>query len=241
MAGKGARGVIAGATWSVVKPAAVPAADWPEDLRAALSSASAVGQTLVVLAEEGRPRALLGLSDEIRSDAAAALAKLRELGISEQVMLTGDRAPAAEVVARTLGLSRVFAELQPDEKLEQIGRLRAAGGPVAMVGDGVNDAPALAAADVGVAMGAAGAEVALETADVALLGNSLERLPTAVQLARASNRLIRQNLIFSIAVICIVAPLAALGLAHLGVAVVMHEGSTVVVVLNALRLLRFRP
>ncbi len=238
-AGRGASGRVEGVAWGVCKPSAIAEDSWPAVLRAACAELDKAGGTLVVVTRDAAPVGVIELSDELRPEAAATLALLREMSISPLVMLTGDHRASAEHIARSVALDEVHAALRPEEKLEEIGRLRERHGVVVMVGDGVNDAPALAAADVGVAMGAAGATVALETADVALLANSLRRLPTAVALARASNRLIRQNLVIALGVIVIVAPLAALGYARLGLAVLLHEGSTVVVVVNALRLLRF--
>ena len=156
-------------------------------------------------------------------------------------MLTGDNRVTATHIARLTHLDETHAELLPEEKLDRINALIESHHTVAMVGDGVNDAPALAAASIGIAMGAAGADVAMETADVALMGASLEHLPRAILLSRAARSVIRQNFFIALAVIVVVAPLGAVGLANLGVAVLLHEGSTIVVVLNALRLLRFRP
>jgi len=152
-------------------------------------------------------------------------------------MPTGDHGPAARAIAKAVGVTDVRAGLLPEQKVSAIEGLPS---PVVMVGDGVNDAPAMAAADVGVAMGAAGTDVAIETADVALMADNLSRLPTAIALGRAARRTITQNVTIALCVIALLAPAAALGFAPLGVAVLSHEGSTVVVVLNALRLLAWR-
>jgi Cd2+/Zn2+-exporting ATPase len=162
------------------------------------------------------------------------------MGIGPSVILTGDHAAAAEHVGQMVGIDETRAQLLPSQKLEILHELEAKYGSIAMVGDGVNDAPALAAATVGIAVGG-GSDVALETADVVLVGVDIARLPTAFALARAARSIINQNLVIALGVISIVAPLAATGFAKLGVAVLLHEGSTVVVVLNSLRLLRWKP
>ena len=155
-------------------------------------------------------------------------------------MLTGDREAVAQSIARDLGIDRVFADLMPEDKLEAIERLTAER-TTAMVGDGVNDAPALARADIGIAIGGVGADVAMETSDVVLMGHTVGRLPDAVDLSRRARRISTQNMVLALGVISVVAPLALMGHATLPLAVVLHEGSTVVVVLNALRLLAYRP
>ncbi len=165
--------------------------------------------------------------------------ELRDLGIERLVMLTGDNRLVAERIAAEVGLTDVRAELLPGDKLQAIGDLESEYGLVAMVGDGVNDAPALAAATVGIAMGGAGTAVALETADVALMGDNLDRLPFAVGLSRAARANIQQNLVVSLGVIILLILASVIGLVQLSGAVILHEGSTIVVVLNALRLLRY--
>ena len=155
-------------------------------------------------------------------------------------MLTGDNSRVAKAMADTVGLTDFRADLMPEQKVDAIKELLEKYGQVAMVGDGVNDAPALANATVGIAMGAGGTDVALETGDVALMSDDLSRLPFAVALSRQSKRIIRQNLFISLGVIALLMPATLLGLANIAVAVIFHEGSTLVVVGNALRLLRFR-
>lgn len=198
------------------------------------------GKTIIAVAENGRCVGLIALADRPRDNAAAALDQLRQLGLQRIILLTGDNRPAAEEIGRQVHVDEVHAELLPQDKLEIIRQQIKRYGRVAMVGDGVNDAPAMAYASIGVAMGGAGADVAMETADVVLMSNDLEKLPQAIGLSRQSRRIILQNLIIALGVITLIAPAAALGWATLGVAVLLHEGSTVVVVLNALRLLAYR-
>jgi Cd2+/Zn2+-exporting ATPase len=156
------------------------------------------------------------------------------------VMLTGDNAKVAAHIAPQAGVTEFRGDLLPEDKVTAINALIKVHGQVAMVGDGVNDAPALANATVGIAMGAGGTDVALETADVALMGDDLSKLPFAVALSRQAKSVIRQNLWISLGVIAILVPSTLFGFARLGIAVIFHEGSTLVVVANALRLLRFK-
>lgn len=198
------------------------------------------GKTIIAVAESGRCVGLIALADRPRDNAASALEQLRQLGLQRTILLTGDNRAAAEEIGRQVHVDEVHAELLPQDKLEIIRQQIKRYGRVAMVGDGVNDAPALAYASIGIAMGGAGTDVAMETADVVLMSNDLEKLPQAIALSRQSRRIIMENLIIALGVIALIAPAAALGWATLGVAVLLHEGSTVVVVLNALRLLAFR-
>lgn len=211
-----------------------------EGLAARKSELEADGKTVMIVAQAGRVVGLLAVRDEPREGAKAMLERLKRQGIERTIMLTGDNRSVAEAIGRELGVDEVRAELLPEDKLAAIKDLRARYGKVIMVGDGVNDAPAMAEATVGVAMGGAGTDVALETADIALMGDDLAKFPYALALSRASRRMIVQNLLISLGVIALLVPSALLGLAGIGVAVVLHESSTLVVVLNALRLLGFR-
>ena len=166
-------------------------------------------------------------------------ARLASLGILRTVMLTGDNEQVARAVAATVGITDVRAGLLPQDKLQVIDDLLQQDQLVAMVGDGVNDAPAMARATIGIAMGGAGTDVALETADVALMADDLSRLPFAIALSRASHTVIQQNLWAAFGVVALLIPATLFGLASMGIAVLVHEGATVLVVLNALRLLRF--
>jgi Cd2+/Zn2+-exporting ATPase len=189
----------------------------------------------------------IAVADTLRGGAADTVGTLHQTGIKRIAMMTGDNAAAAHYIAQQAGITEVYADLMPEQKLELIHKLGQEG-KVAMVGDGVNDAPALATAHVGIAMGAGGTDVALETADVVLMSSDLAKLPFALQLSRKAARIIRQNVIFSVSVIVmlvlltILLPLLIPGfLLPLPLGVVGHEGSTLIVVANGLRLLAMRP
>ncbi len=194
--------------------------------------------TPVFVALDGRHAGAIAIADRPRSGVRAALDKLRASGVTQLVMLTGDDAATARAIADQVGLDEVHAELFPEEKSRVLHELRTRFGPVAMVGDGVNDAPALAAADVGIALGAAGTDVALETADLVVMGEQLDELAHAVDLSHRARRIVRQNLIFATSVMLGLVVLALAGRVGLTVGVMGHEGSTVIVVFNGLRLLR---
>ena len=196
------------------------------------------GHSLVALGDDGHICGLIGVADEIRPGAAAALEELRSLGIEDLVMLTGDNDRTAAAVAATVGVTDFSAELLPQDKVEAVTRLGHELGAVAMVGDGVNDAPALAAASLGIAMGAAGTDAAIETADIALMSDDLERLPWLIRHSRRTLRVIRQNIFFALAVKAAFIVLAALGLATLWMAIAADMGASLLVIANALRLLR---
>jgi Zn2+/Cd2+-exporting ATPase len=200
--------------------------------------ASARGVVFVAVA--GQVAGWLTLADRPRPHAREALDLLRRAGVRRIAMLTGDDAVAAQRVAAEVGVDEYRAALLPDQKHAAIGALREAWGPVAMVGDGVNDAPALAAADVGIAMGAVGSDVALETADVALMSDELIKLPFALRLARATLRNVKTNVAVSLALKAVFLVAAITGTATLWMAVLADTGASVIVVANALRLLRAR-
>jgi len=202
-----------------------------EDLRNA-------GQTSMVVRRDGRDLGAIGLLDKPRDGARAALDNLREIGIRRMIMISGDHQKVADAIAKEVGLDEAWGDLMPEDKVDAIKKLRAQQ-KVAMVGDGVNDAPAMATASVGIAMGAAGSDVALETADVALMADDLSHLPFAVGLSRRTRWVIRQNVFVSLGVVAFLVPATILGLG-IGPAVAVHEGSTLLVVVNALRLLAYR-
>ncbi len=200
----------------------------------------ASGKTTMLVASGDELQGILALADTPRAGVKEILQALLDLGLRKLVMLTGDNEQAAHRIAQAVGVTDVRAGLLPEHKLDAIKALAREHGQVAMTGDGVNDAPALAAATVGIAMGGAGTAVALETADVALMADDLGKLPFAVGLSRASRAIIRQNLVVALGVIALLIVTSVFGLIQLSGTVILHEGSTIVVVLNALRLLRFR-
>ena len=213
----------------------------PRELQRAAEELRERGQTAVYAAVDGNVLGVLGIADTVRPVAREVVERLRALGVRRIVMLTGDNERAARAIAREVGLDEWRSDLLPEEKVAVVRELQAAGFRVAMVGDGVNDAPALAAADVGVAMGAAGTDVALETADVVLMSDDLTKLPYSIELSRAARRIIVQNLAIALGVIVVLVTSILVRGVPLPLAVVGHEGSTIVVVLNGLRLLAFRP
>jgi Cd2+/Zn2+-exporting ATPase len=198
------------------------------------------GATPVLVGHGGAPLGVIGLADEMRADGREVVAELREQGIARVVLLTGDAKASAAAAHARAALDEAHAELLPADKVEHLARLRAAYGPVAMVGDGVNDAPALAAADVGVAMGAAGSDVALEAADVALMSDDLAKLPFAIRLGRATRANVRVNVSVAFGLKLAFVGLAAAGLATLWLAVLADTGASLLVTANSLRLLKIR-
>jgi Cd2+/Zn2+-exporting ATPase len=213
--------------------------DVPESIRHRVAQLESLGKTTMLVRTDGAFTGLLALADTPRPGMREVFTRLADLGVRQTVMLTGDNEQVAKAVAASVGISDVRAGLLPEEKLKVIDELMRTQGQVAMVGDGVNDAPAMARATIGIAMGGAGTDVALETADVALMADDLSRLPFAIALSRASHNVIRQNLWAAFGVVALLIPATLFGLASMGIAVLVHEGATVLVVLNALRLLRF--
>ncbi len=209
----------------------------PTEIRQRVDRFREAGKTVMYVARD-RILGVVAVADVIRPDAPAVVQALKRLGVARTMILTGDNELAAQAIAREVGIDDWRAGLLPEEKLEVIRELEEAGHTVAMVGDGVNDAPALATATVGVAMGAAGTDVALETADVVLMADDLKRLPYAIELSRRARRTIRQNIAFALSVIVVLVIFTLAGQVPLPVGVIGHEGSTIIVVLNGLRLLR---
>jgi Cd2+/Zn2+-exporting ATPase len=248
ISGKGASGIVDGRRIAVgnARYFAAQNVTIPSLLATQIAALQDEGKTCVVVGEMNEAAGtglLLGaiaIADVLRADAASVVRQLKANGIERVVMLTGDNSRVAQAIARQAGVDEFHADLLPEDKVRVIKELKSIG-PVAMVGDGVNDAPALATSNVGIAMGAAGTDVAMETADVVLMSDNLENIVFALALSRHARRVVYQNLSFAMAVI-VVLIISALGFQLLlPLGVVGHEGSTVLVCLNGLRLLSFRP
>ena len=192
------------------------------------------GATVVLVERDGATIGAIAVRDELRPEAPAVIHTLRQRDRLHVAMLTGDQHRTATAIGLAAGIEDLRAELLPDDKLAAIERLRDHG-PVAMVGDGINDAPALASADVGIAMGAAGTDVAIEAADIAIMGDDLAHLPDLISHARRTRTIMIQNLALSGLIIAVLIPIAATGLLGLGAVVAIHEGAEIVVIANALR------
>ncbi len=239
LVGRGARASIDGTTVYIGNERLL------DDLKVPKAEATGIaagfearGQTGVFVITEQAVIGVVAIADEVRPHAKEALAQLRAAGVQRVVMLTGDNRGTAEAVASALGIDEVHSQLLPDQKVEIVRRLENSGERVAFVGDGVNDAPALAAASVGIAMGAAGTDVALETADIALMGDDLSRLATAITLSHRTRRIIRQNVWFAIVTKAVFLVLAVTGLATLWMAIAADMGASLIVVMNGLRPIR---
>lgn len=237
--GAGARGMVEGGDVAVGNEAMLSAHGLAAPDAESLQGVRGSGRSVVFVARDGRVIGAIALADSVRPAARDALDLLRAHGVRRIVMLTGDHADSAQPVAQALAIDEQHSGLKPDEKHARVHALKGHGA-VMMVGDGVNDAPALAAADIGVAMGAAGSDVALETADVALMSDELLKLPYALRLARATVRNVKTNVVVSLLLKAAFLVLAVTGSATLWMAVLADTGASVIVVANALRLLRTR-
>jgi Cd2+/Zn2+-exporting ATPase len=238
--GMGAEGEIEGVRVSVGNERLFHDRGIPVPASSELDLVKEQGHSVVLVAANGVVIGAVALSDRPRETAREAIELMREHGVQWVAMLTGDHQRTAARVAEELGVDEYHAELLPEQKHEYVRSLSRRHGAVLMVGDGINDAPAIAAADVGIAMGAAGSDVALETADVALMSDELLRVPYAIRLARATLRNVRMNVAISLALKATFLVLAVYGTATLWMAVLADTGASVIVVGNALRLLRAR-
>lgn len=212
----------------------------PEELREMAQSLEQEGKTVVWVAQGNIAEVMgvIAIADEVRSQAAATITRLKQLGIEQIVMLTGDNEETAHSVAKAVGIDLVYAQLLPEDKLDVIRRLQQKYQTVAMVGDGINDAPALAQASVGIAMGISGSDVALETADIVLMADKLEKIAVAMHLGRRSQSIVKQNIVVALGFIMLLLVGNFLGSINLPIGVIGHEGSTVLVTLSGLRLLK---
>ncbi len=212
----------------------------PDEIRSSVERLAEEGRSVMAVRHGDRWLGTIGVSDRPRADVGAVLEQIRAMGIGTLIMITGDNEGVARAIALEIGIDEVRADLLPEDKVGAVQALLDRHGAVAMIGDGVNDAPALATATVGIAMGGAGTAAALETADVALMGDELAGVPFAIGLSRQTRRVIQQNLAISLGVIAVLILATTTGLFGIGPAVLVHEGSTLLVVGNALRLLRYR-
>jgi cation-transporting P-type ATPase C len=213
----------------------------PAEAEGLYAQFAASGEAVMYVAYQEQVAGLIGVRDMIRPEAAVALAELRQAGVAHLIMFTGDGEEAAQAVARAVGLTEWRAHLLPEQKYELIRTLRARGRRVAMVGDGINDAPALALADVGIAMGTAGSDVAIEAADIALAADNIRHVATTVRLSRQTIEIIRQNYTIALGVNLGGILVGALGAINPFAAAVLHNLSTLLVVFNSARLIRYDP
>lgn len=236
--GRGAQAVVDGALITVGKPDLFE--DVSDALKARIAALQQEGKTVLLVRQADTIHGLIAVADQMRSEAPATIKRLKAAGITSLVMLTGDNTKTAQAVAQRLDLEEVQANLLPDQKTQVIRELAARYPAVAMIGDGINDAPALASATVGIAMGVAGSDTALETADIALMQDDLSQLPFLIRLSRATLRTIKINVTFSLLVKAAFLLLTLAGIANLWLAILADTGAALLVIANGMLLLRFR-
>jgi len=238
--GRGIRATVAERTVRVGRPAWFRSMgiEMNGEAEKHLQSVRAEGRTAVVVAVEGRARGIVSVADTRRERAPSAVRRLARSGLNKIVMLTGDHVRTAEALARDVGIDDVRAEQMPEDKLAVVEQLQNEGEVVAMAGDGVNDAPALAAADIGIAMGVAGTDVAIESADIALMADDLLKIPEAISLARRTVRTIQQNVVIALATVFGLLAGVFWGVVGMAGGMLIHEASVLIVTLNGMRLLR---
>ena len=214
-----------------------------DDARAACDAAAsleAAGQTVVVMGRDDHACGLVGISDMVREQSKAAMQMLKQAGVEKLLMLTGDNEGTAEVIATQVGIDEFKSELLPDDKIAQIKLMLEQYKMVAMVGDGVNDAPAMALSSLGIAMGAIGSDAAIETADIALMTDDLTKIPWLIHLSKRTLRIIKENIVFAVGLKAVFLVLAIMGIATLWMAIAADMGASLLVIFNGLRLLRVR-
>ncbi|WP_164214807.1 cation-translocating P-type ATPase [Virgibacillus sp. YIM 98842] len=211
----------------------------PEDVAAYQENREKAGNTAIYAAIDGKIAGIFSIADQIREDAASSLAEMRKNGIKKIVMLTGDNRHTANLVAEQLGIDKVHAELLPEDKVTHVKRLKEEGYTVAMAGDGINDAPAIATADIGLAMGEGGTDVSMETADVVLMADKLSQFSHAYSLSKATIRNMRQNTFIAVGIVFVLLAGVLGGVVNLASGMLIHEASVLAVILNAMRLIRF--
>jgi len=241
--GKGIQGTVNGRMYFVGSPkmaAASGSIRFHTEQEELIASLQDDGKTVVIAGTDEEALAVIAVADEVRDSGKEVIRQLHRLGVQHTVMLTGDHRSTAAAIARELGITDVQAGLMPRDKLDAMKRLRAEYGKAAMVGDGVNDAPALAASTVGIAVGGAGTDTALETADVVLMGDDLRKLPFAIKLSRRALAIIKQNIAFALAIKAIALLLVVPGWLTLWIAILSDMGATLLVALNSMRLMRMK-
>ncbi|WP_042144388.1 heavy metal translocating P-type ATPase [Paucisalibacillus sp. EB02] len=237
--GKGAKATVQGVEYYIGSPTLFEdILDIGSKVREKISRLQADGKTVMLLGTETKVDALIAVADQIRKSSKTIIHKLHELGIKQTVMLTGDNKLTGNAIGSSLGLTETKAELLPEDKLIAINNIKEKYGNVAMVGDGINDAPALASANVGIAMGGAGTDTALETADIALMADDLEKLPYTISLSRKTLAIIKQNITFALALKIVALLLVIPGWLTLWIAIFADMGATLIVVLNSMRLIK---
>jgi Cd2+/Zn2+-exporting ATPase len=240
--GKGIKGSVEGTEYCIGSPKLFEevALFTTQDYRMEIERLQNQGKTVMMIGSNQEILAILAVADEVRDTSKQVIKKLHELGLKKTIMLTGDNEATANEIGKQVGVSDIKAELMPQDKLDYIKELRKEYQKVAMIGDGVNDAPALAAATVGIAMGGAGTDTALETADIALMGDDLTKLPFTIKLSRKTLGIIKQNIIFSIGIKLMALVLVVPGWLTLWIAIFADMGATLLVTLNSLRLLKIK-
>lgn len=233
--GRGVRAVVDG---QIVQIGSRRLLDLGDELETVFARLEGQGKAALAVERDGVVIGVIACADTLRPDAATVVRRLRDIGVTKTVLLTGDNQAAADLVASATGVDQVHAGLLPADKVARVRELQKEGRRVLLVGDGVNDAPALASAELGIAMGGRGTDVALETADAVLVTDRLQRLPEIIELSRRANQVVKQNLVFAAVVIVSLVTLDLAGHLPLPLGVVGHEGSTILVALNGLRLLR---
>ncbi len=234
--GRGIKGNVNGTTYRIASPKMFDTSEFEN----VISRLQNQGKTVMLFGSDDQILALIAVADEVRESSQDVIQQLHELGLKKTILLTGDNQGTANEIGKKVGVSEIQAELMPEDKLNYIKALRNQFGKVAMVGDGVNDAPALASATVGIAMGGAGTDTALETADIALMGDDLRKLPFTIKLSRKALWIIKQNITFSIAIKLLALILVIPGWLTLWIAIFADMGATLIVTLNSLRLLRVK-
>jgi heavy metal translocating P-type ATPase len=235
LVGHGARARVAGEEAWIGSPQMLSEVAPDSELPDAVGSLQDEGKTVTLVGRGDEPFGVLALRDEPRANAREAIERLHALGVRRVLMLSGDNRRTAKAIASELGLDEVLAELKPEDKVREVERLSAEHAAVAMVGDGINDAPALAVADVGIAMGTGGTDAAIEAADVALMADDITKVAEALRIGRRAGRISRQNLIFSVLLLSVLIPSAVVGLLTVVVAVLVHEVSELLAVGNGVR------